>query len=75
MWSAAWLIVAFDLHELRPMTDTRFTSLECALAACLLCAKGMASRDPRAAQELRVVIAMLQSAHDELVTQGDRAVA
>jgi len=67
--------VAFDLHELRPMTDTRFTSLECALAACLLCAKGMASRDPRAAQELRVVIAMLQSAHDELVTQGDRAVA
>jgi len=57
------------------MTDTRFMSLERALAACLICAHGMASRDPVAAQALRVVIAMLQSAHDELVTQGERAVA
>jgi hypothetical protein len=48
------------------MDDLGLFGLERALAACLFCAKGMASRDPKAEHILRSVIALLESAHDEL---------
>jgi len=48
------------------MDEIGMFGLERALAACLICARSMASRDAKTARVLRPVIALLESAHAEL---------
>jgi hypothetical protein len=57
------------------MDDMGIFGLERALAACLYCARGMASRDPKAESVLRGVITLLELAHRELADPEQRASA
>jgi len=61
-----WFLVAPSLLIQWLMSELGFTGLERAVAACLLCARAMAARDPKIGRKLRLVIAMLESAHEEL---------